>query len=234
MCLKVTWLVPACVFVLSLWRVELCVDAQAVNSHLKRTGGWDESVDDFHEFVKALHVHGVDTIDAHFRPQFRACGADRGFNPFNFEYYLRIEDQSQWFPCWEQGLNLTSYTASGWQRLKEGLETWVGGHEEFNGRMYTDTQCWYTAPGFERCDQYYSATHPEWDTTSWATLTGDGARAVPLPESLVQGEGARPTMHDTGASSSLGEWYNQEIADLVYELYKRDFELFGYERLEFE
>lgn len=42
--------------------------------------------------------------------------------------------------------------------------------------------------------------------------------------------GNEQDIHATSADSVWKEYYNQEIADLVYEMYKVDFELFGYSR----
>jgi hypothetical protein len=51
----------------------------------------------FHEFIKRLHAYKADDIDLHFGHQHSGCGSG-----FKFEYHLRIEDEEQWFPCWEQ------------------------------------------------------------------------------------------------------------------------------------
>jgi hypothetical protein len=57
---------------------------------------------------------------------------------------------------------------------------------------------------------------------------------VPLAEAAALDHAVRRAGHETRAAEKWGQFYDQDIADVVFELYKVDFDLFGYERKVFE
>eukprot|EP00892_Ulva_mutabilis_P004367 jgi/Ulvmu1/2301/UM013_0149.1 len=87
--------------------------AKAVNTHFGVPPGtkWDNTPLGFRSFVRALWEKGVSAIDLHFQPAVTVCG---GAHNFRYDYYLRLEDLQNWFPCWMHGLGLREWTESGW------------------------------------------------------------------------------------------------------------------------
>ena len=123
----------------------------------------------------------------------------------NYEYRLRLEDMARWYPCVVEGLGLGAYTAQGWTAKGNA---WLGPHG--------GSGCWWKPHGWS-CEDYAAAARDE-----------DG-RAQPV----ALDTGVDVTLrdyHDTGASRSWQRYYSHEPADLLYHLYRRDFEAFGYER----
>lgn len=58
---------------------------------------------------------------------------------------------------------------------------------------------------------------------------------MPLPEAEYNASTRHAfDRHSVSADALLQEYYTQEVGDLVYKLYKRDFEFFGYARQMFE
>ena len=58
-----------------------------------------------------------------------------------------------------------------------------------------------------------------------------GYRAsIEVPQTDIP-SGSAADVHQTSANDKLALYYDQEIADMVYEAYRVDFEAFGYERL---
>jgi hypothetical protein len=100
------------------------------------------------------------------------------------------------------------------------------------------------------CKEFYQATHPNWTAGDWESMNSIQGSAVPLagpshgvpvvPDERSRNDGSRGFLTTTfetneqGASSGLmrnwKEFYTQEIGDLVYAMYRSDFESFGYSR----
>jgi hypothetical protein len=154
----------------------------------------------FEHFIKLVVKTGTTKINDHFKQAVLVC--DEG--QFQYEYYLRLEDMHEWFPCWEAGLKLESFTRTGWKTTPEGKMHTVQG-----------TECWWKPPG-ATCEEYYSAARAP-----------DGS-AQPVLEAMEKSE--KHDEHDTHASDKWRSFYTQAVGDLVYEAYKPDFEAFGYKR----
>lgn len=133
-------------------------------------------------------------------------GFCQGADATTCRYFLRIEDMSEWYPCWVDGLRLQSFTDSGWQSSS--------GHV-LRGPEHEG--CWWKPVG-QTCDEYYKQTRYD-----------DGSAEPGAPVEALPGNQQRDT-HDTGAAGQWQRFYTQEIADLVYDIYKEDFVAFGYKR----
>lgn len=81
------------------------------------------------------------------------------------------------------------------------------------------TPCWWK-PADMTCKAYFEA----------AKLAN--GTLVPLTDAPALDHSVKRDNHDTGAAEKWRSFYDQEMADLVYELYQPDFERFGYPRLE--
>jgi hypothetical protein len=62
-----------------------------------------------------------------------------------------------------------------------------------------------------------------------ATHQSDGTALPGVSQATIPGKGYRD-FHDTGAAAHWQDFYTQETADLVYQVFAADFEAFGYER----
>jgi hypothetical protein len=80
------------------------------------------------------------------------------------------------------------------------------------------TPCWWK-PADMTCKDYYSR----------AKL--DNGTLVPINLADGADHTVKHDRHDTGAAERWQEMYDQKMADIVHELYKPDFALFGYEQL---
>jgi hypothetical protein len=120
---------------------------------------------------------------------------------------LRIEDMAEWYPCWIDGLRMNDVVWSGWYRSHYGYE--------YDSNL---KGCWWSPEGTS-CAEYFTMTHDE-----------DGAAILPRTwrAGLTTQVGSR---HDTGAAGKWMNFYDQATADLVYQMYKDDFNAFGYEKL---
>jgi hypothetical protein len=154
----------------------------------------------FSQFIDLLIKKGTTDINDHFKQASLVCDGGQ----FQYEYYLRLEDMHEWFPCWEAGLRLEGFTRTGWKTTSEGKMHSVKG-----------TECWWKPPG-ATCEEYYSAA------------TAEDGSVQPVREAMEKSE--KHDEHDTHASDKWRTFYTQEMGDLVYEAYKPDFLAFGYER----
>lgn len=59
-------------------------------------------------------------------------------------------------------------------------------------------------------------------------LFGGERAEIELPESKIE-SGSDNDVHSTSADDKWKLFYDQELADMVYETYKLDFEAFGYD-----
>jgi hypothetical protein len=153
----------------------------------------------FSEFVRLVSQRGTVHINDHFQQAGLVCDGGQ----FLYEFYLRLEDMNEWFPCWEAGLNLREFTRKGWKTTPEG--------KMYNG---VSAECWWKPPG-TTCDAYYDAA------------TSPDGTAIPVLDKFVEAE--KHDEHDTKSSEKWRHFYTQETGDLLYEAYKPDFLAFGYE-----
>jgi Sulfotransferase family len=154
----------------------------------------------FAEFLDLLKQAGTVHINDHFQQAVLVCDGGQ----FQYEYYLRLEDMAEWFPCWEAGLGLGEFTRKGWLVTPEGKAHHVGSEG-----------CWWSPPGVS-CTEYY------------AQATAADGRAQPVRDVVAAAE--KHDEHDTEASEKWRAFYTQAMADEVYELFRPDFLAFGYER----
>jgi hypothetical protein len=96
-----------------------------------------------------------------------------------------------------------------------------------------NASCWWHAPGCESCEDFYARTRSGWKPGDWDALHTNNW-AAPLAPSPAVSEDSTPSSsyswHNRDAASKLAQFYTQEIADLVYGMYKHDFQAFGYPR----
>ena len=123
-----------------------------------------------------------------------------------YSYWLRLEDMAQWLPCFVEGLHLERFVAQGW--VTAPLE-WRGAGAP---------GCWW-APAGVPCEKF------------WAAARGADGRARPVAVEEHGFDERTLFGHQTGADALVAQFYTQEVADMVYEMYRPDFEAFGYERL---
>jgi hypothetical protein len=133
--------------------------------------------------------------------QVLACDHDS----VQYEYRLRLEEMAQWFPCFVAGLQITNMTMQGWS---EKPLMYLGG---------SNTGCFWTPPGMTCAEFQVAAT----------TTNGE---LQPVSESVIEAKAMRRDGHATGAAQRWQAFYTQEVADMVFDLYQRDFQAFGYER----
>ena len=63
-----------------------------------------------------------------------------------------------------------------------------------------------------------------------ATVNADG-KAIPMTTAAASQAILGQDKHNTAAADKMREFYTQQTADLVYQLYRRDFDAFGYKRM---
>ena len=120
-----------------------------------------------------------------------------------YAYWLRLEELPAWLPCFLDGLRLRPFALRGWrQRPLEWLND------------PTRDGCFWT-PANMSCSDFRAA------------ITGAGGKLVPLADAAAPAS-RRTGGHATGADTLVARFYTQALADTVYQLYKPDFEAFGY------
>ena len=127
-----------------------------------------------------------------------------------FTLLILLQDMSEWFPCWEEGLGLSNFTRKGWETTSEG-KRYTGVNDE----------CWWKPPA-ATCEDYYRKA------------TDASGHAQPVPDEEEQEVAERHDEHDTAASQKWKKFYTQETGDIIYQLFKPDFLAFGYERATFK
>ena len=158
----------------------------------------------FTNFLRLLEKAGTVNINDHFMRAGLVCDGGR----WPYEFYLRLEEMTEWFPCWEAALGLQGFTRNGWLTTAEGKK-----HDGVSN------ECWWKPPGVS-CEDYFEKA-----------TAADGS-AQPVTETFVAAE--KHDEHDTKASEKWRKFYTQETGDLLHRLYKEDFDLWGYEREIFE
>ena len=113
---------------------------------------------------------------------------------------------AQWLPCLTDGLGIHAFIWRGWQR-KPLAYMGDSGHD-----------CWWAPPGMS-CAAFEAAA------------TDAAGQMQPVAASQLPDVSAAVLGHHTGASAQLKEFYSQEVADMVWDMYQADFSAFGYDRL---
>lgn len=171
----------------------------------------------FAEFTRAVAASlgaGV-RQNEHFMPALDLCRAGE----VRYHYGLRLEDMAQWWPCLEEGLQLEPLTASGWAHERKSFSDW------YSPAMHRG--CFWSPPGLG-CAEYRALTRD-----------GDG-HARPGADRSAARDGAGATartqydIHATGAADKWRSYYDQATGDIVYNLFRADFEAFGYKRQMFD
>lgn len=166
---------------------------------------FEATIEGFHEFLLMLSrkvLAGI-PINEHFEPVVSVCDAES----VEYHYFLRLEDMATWFPCLRAGLGIGRFTDHGWDHSRKFKSDWYS--ERNDG-------CWWAPKGMS-CQDFAQAS---------ADLLQGSISQI----SVDDVGGHEHDIHATSADSKWKEFYNQDIADLVYEMYKTDFELFGYSR----
>lgn len=159
--------------------------------------------DGFREFVLMLskHVLAGTPVNEHFEPMINVCDVRK----VQYQYYLRLEDMPTWFPCLRAGLKLERFSDTGWDHSRKYHSDW---YSEYNDK------CWWSPKGMS-CSEYAEL--------SQKLLEGS------ISEIAVDNVDAHDhDIHATSADEKWKQFYTQEVADTVYQMYKLDFDLFGY------
>jgi hypothetical protein len=177
-----------------------------INSQLGRGEGalYEASPKGLHKFLRALALRLLagKEVNEHFRPMVDVCHVTH----IRYHYFLRIEDMNEWYPCWESALDLHNFTMRGWDYHRKHRSDWYSSQNR---------GCWW-APAGQTCKHFYDGQHMEPDPY-------DDQRF----NSVVA---ANADVHATHADNKWREFYTQVTGDIVYKLYKSDFDLFGYQK----
>lgn len=177
--------------------------------NLKLSRGKEElfeaTQDGFRDFVLQMSklIFSGSTVNEHFELMAKVCDVAG----VAYQYFLRIEDMATWFPCLRHGLRLGQFTDTGWDHSRKYRSDW------YSARNFG---CWWS-PKDMSCQSYADLSRD--------LLEGSSSEIV-----VHAAGGNEKDIHATSADSVWKQFYTQEIADLVYEMYKVDFELFGYSR----
>jgi hypothetical protein len=167
-------------------------------------GFFEATQDGFREFLQLLtaQVMAGKRVNEHFAPMVDVCNMAQ----VPYHYMLRLEDMSQWYPCFRQGLNLHHFTDSGWDHERNHRSDWYSPH---------NTGCWWSPAGVT-CDEYQMKADE--------FVVGQRAN--------IRASGTDPNdVHSTNADEQWRLFYDQRMADMVYDTYIVDFKAFGYERV---
>eukprot|EP00892_Ulva_mutabilis_P012327 jgi/Ulvmu1/9467/UM052_0036.1 len=229
---------------------------RAVNKHfnIRKTMAWPDSPEAFRHFVRALALHGVEDIDTHFQPAVQMCSPT-----LKYDYYLRLEDMHAWFPCWMHGLGLRGWTEGGWATTPHGrMRVGPGRHfvttksvekppaavlrrdaaaggttgwQQGEDFLWVEgDRCWWSPKNVTCADYYDAFTTPAGAVVPYA-WPGEQRGGSGLRMQAAGGSSNKTSMpHDTRSADTWQRFYDQETADLVYLLYRADFEAFGYDR----
>lgn len=105
--------------------------------------------------------------------------------------------------------------------------------------------CWWKPHYMDTCEEFYQATHPNWTVGHWDRLNNSNGSAIPWAEDTLADTAVGPhgdpralqrqkSLAQASAHASTyvpydwKQFYTQQIGDIVYKLYQRDFEAFGY------
>lgn len=166
---------------------------------------FEATADGFRDFIMMLskHILAGTPVNEHFEPMVNVCNAQK----VGYHYFLRLEDMATWLPCLRSSLGLGRFTDTGWDHSRKHHSDW---YSEYN------QGCWWTPKGMS-CETYADMSR--------ALVQGS------ISEIAVDAVGSHiHDVHATSADSRWKEFYTQEVADLVFDMYKLDFQLFGYSR----
>ena len=170
---------------------------------------YEKTKDDFRDFLIQIIsvIKAGKPINEHFAPMVTVCNV----RAVPYHCFLRLEEMTQWLPCLKDGLQLHKFTDLGWDHSRKLRSDWYT--PEHKG-------CWWSPKGItcqDDADQSREFIH--------------GYRAsIDVPNNDIR-SGSDADVHSTSAADKWELFYDQEIADMVYEAYKIDFDAFGYDRL---
>jgi hypothetical protein len=170
---------------------------------------FEKTKEDFRNFLSKIiaAMKQGKHVNEHFAPMVSVCKVQE----VPYHYFLRLEDMAQWMPCLREGLKLSRFTDLGWDHSRALRSDWYQPHHR---------GCWWAPKGMT-CQQYIDQSR---DFVS-------GYRdSIDIPQHHMH-SGSAADVHSTSADDKWQLFYDQEIADMVYEAYRIDFEAFGYERL---
>ena len=173
---------------------------------------YEKTKEDFREFLTQIIsvVKAGKPINEHFAPMVTVCSV----HSVPYHYFLRLEEMTQWMPCLRDGLKVDKFTDLGWDHSRTLRSDW-----------YTPQRkgCWWSPKGMT-CEDYVQQSREY----------VQGLRAsIDVPKTQIK-SGSEADVHSTSADDKWELFYDQEIADMVYEAYKIDFDAFGYDRLVFD
>mmetsp|Transcript_39822 Transcript_39822/g.112980 ORF Transcript_39822/g.112980 Transcript_39822/m.112980 type:complete len:369 (-) Transcript_39822:310-1416(-) len=144
-------------------------------------------------------------MNGHWSPLAEHCGLPKGFK---YHFYLKSEEMDVWYPEFISYLGMEASAMSGWSYKDGALD------------------CFYALSEMT-CNQTDLAIryHTRKDVGTKAK------REDPLSELPSYAQHAS-TPHATGADAHIMEYYTPEIAELVEKLYEKDFQEFGYKKMD--
>lgn len=174
----------------------------------------------FAAFVRDLHsFHAAGMMgraDIHIKPLSLQCGLQHGLR---YSFILKLEEEHQWYPELVKFLGMEELVASGWAKFNAP-------EEEF----HRDLDCFYR-PTWMTCSEMNQTIHAAVSEKECNEAGGRGTTgAARSANDLLQedpGINERPE-HRTAAAAKLARFYTPEIAEMVRKMFRRDFELFGY------
>lgn len=184
---------------------------QVTNAALGRgeTDFFEDSKESFRDFLtQIIAVMKTGTVvNEHFAPMVSVCNV----REVQYHYFLRLEDMTKWMPCLRDALQLGTFTDLGWDHDRTLRSDWYKPY--YKG-------CWWRPKGMS-CKEYMQQSRD---------FVQGYRTSIEVPQSNVP-SGSAADVHQTSANDKLASYYDQEIADMVYDAYRIDFEAFGYERL---
>jgi Sulfotransferase family len=187
----------------------------------------EDSALGFKRFVTlmATAVRGGVRQNQHFEAGAQVCRVEE--MPYHFA--LRLEDTAKWLPCLEDGLGIGHMTERGWAYERIHFSDW---HAKGN-------QGCFWAPPDTDCAAFYAATRGAdgrrvpWEVAAAAAGGGGSGNGGGGNGSALKALDTARDPHATSADKKWRDYYDQETGDLVHELMRADFDLWGYARESF-
>jgi hypothetical protein len=125
----------------------------------------------------------------------------------------QLEEAELWYPELIRFWGMEELVASGWARLNAQKD------EELN----SDRDCFYH-PAWMTCSEMNTTINAAGAGRECREVIGEGTRV-----SSFEGSASVHIGHETGADRQLRTFYTPRIAEMVKEMYRQDFEMFGYD-----
>lgn len=176
-------------------------------------------VEDLHRLVQRFGWEGS-VINKHFVPISRKCGIDVGLQ---YDYALPVEWIESWYPALVNMLGLQDVVRTGWRELSAPR-----GKTAPQPSAAPRPDCFYTAK-HQTCEEMQqlieSPVRCSSDKEAEAKRRAEQGMDIGFSGAVQGYERA------TNADGLLHQYYTSHLAQLVEELFARDFQEFQFERL---